>query len=262
MIKLIATDMDGTWLDSKKEYDHDLFLKEFKIMQERKIKFVAASGNQYDNLLTRFPDVKNEMYFIAENGALVAKGTEILHVDNLSDAEIKTMQKIAADYNYNVIWSGLQAAYILRTSPEWFIQEMHKYFKKLELVDDFSEIDDRMFKMSLFIPEGNASELADKLRKEYSSVEIVTGSDNEVDIQKKGITKVTGLKYLGKKLHISAKEMVAFGDSGNDVSMLEYVGHSYAPYTALPDAKRAAREIIGSSDDSAVQMKILALLAE
>lgn len=57
MIKLIATDMDGTWLNDKKSYDVDLFLREFKIMQERNIKFVVASGNQHQNLLTRFPKV-------------------------------------------------------------------------------------------------------------------------------------------------------------------------------------------------------------
>ena len=35
MIKLIATDMDGTWLREDKTYDKELFEKEFQIMQDR-----------------------------------------------------------------------------------------------------------------------------------------------------------------------------------------------------------------------------------
>ena len=50
MIKLIATDMDGTWLKENKTYDKKLFEKEFQIMQHRDIKFVVASGNQYENI--------------------------------------------------------------------------------------------------------------------------------------------------------------------------------------------------------------------
>ena len=50
MIKLIATDMDGTWLKENKTYDKELFEKEFQIMQDRDIKFVVASGNQYENI--------------------------------------------------------------------------------------------------------------------------------------------------------------------------------------------------------------------
>ncbi|MCT3495970.1 HAD hydrolase family protein, partial [Lactobacillus delbrueckii] len=59
---------------------------------------------------------------------------------------------------------------------------------------------------------------------------------------------------------IPADEMVAFGDGGNDVAMLQYVGQSYATATALPEAKRAANGIIGSSDESAVQDRVLDLL--
>ena len=46
MIRLIATDMDGTFLDSNKKFDKS-FIELFYKMQEKNIKFVIASGNQY-----------------------------------------------------------------------------------------------------------------------------------------------------------------------------------------------------------------------
>ena len=54
MIKLIATDMDGTWLNDAKDYDREIFKREFEEMRKQDIKFVVASGNQYANLMTRF----------------------------------------------------------------------------------------------------------------------------------------------------------------------------------------------------------------
>ena len=49
MIKLIATDMDGTFLDSSKRFSMEFF-DIFEELRKRKIKFVIASGNQYFRL--------------------------------------------------------------------------------------------------------------------------------------------------------------------------------------------------------------------
>ncbi|WP_318765356.1 HAD hydrolase family protein [Lactiplantibacillus carotarum] len=45
-IKLIATDMDGTFLDNHGEYDHPRFAKIYQELQRRDIQFVIASGHQ------------------------------------------------------------------------------------------------------------------------------------------------------------------------------------------------------------------------
>ncbi len=95
MIKLMATDMDGTWLNSKKEYDHEKFEQIMKLAKEQGVKFVIASGNQYENLLTRFPkEYLNQLYFVAENGAYVLKGREILNIIDLNQEELDTIWQI------------------------------------------------------------------------------------------------------------------------------------------------------------------------
>ena len=50
MIKAIAVDMDGTFLDSQKHYDEVRFNQQFQKLQDKNIKFIAASGNQYAKL--------------------------------------------------------------------------------------------------------------------------------------------------------------------------------------------------------------------
>lgn len=95
MIKLLATDMDGTWLTSKKTYDRAKFARIMQLCREQGVKFVVASGNQYYNLLTRFPkEYLPEMYFVAENGSFVLKGREVLNIVDLNPDEMRTMKQI------------------------------------------------------------------------------------------------------------------------------------------------------------------------
>ena len=66
MIKLIATDMDGTFLDSDKRFDPE-FIDIFYKLKEKGIKFVIASGNQYYRLYQKFLPLSEQMYFIGKN---------------------------------------------------------------------------------------------------------------------------------------------------------------------------------------------------
>lgn len=260
MIKLIATDMDGTWLNDQKKYDEDLFLREFKIMTEKNIKFVVASGNQFENLYLRFPHVANKIYYIADNGALVAKGRQVIHVNSLSHSDLQTILQITQQYNEKATVSGLASAYTLRKNGPDFARELKKYYEKLLLVDDFDNLNDQIFKVTFDVSAEKMPHLLDELKRKYPQIGFVSGSATSIDMSTKGMNKAEGLKYLGSKYKINPREMVAFGDSGNDVGMLKYVGNSYATGTALPIAKRAANHVIGSSNDSAVQKEIWHML--
>lgn len=253
--------MDGTWLTDQKDYDKELFLREFAEMQKQGIKFVVASGNQYANLMTRFPEVLDKIYFVAENGALVAQGRQILHVDSLSDDIYQTLLKITTEYPYPAVVMGLVSAYVKKSSGRAYKQEMKKYMEHITVVDSFGEIDDQIFKVSLTVPEDKMSKILRELKEKYPEVGFVSGAADSIDMQTKGMNKaVVGLAYLSQKLGIKSSEMIAFGDSGNDVGMLKYVGRSFATATALPEAKQAAGQIIGSSNESAVQKEIAKLL--
>lgn len=173
--------MDGTWLTDQKDYDKELFLREFAEMQKQGIKFVVASGNQYANLMTRFPEVLDKIYFVAENGALVAQGRQILHVDSLSDDIYQTLLKITTEYPYPAVVMGLVSAYVKKSSGRAYKQEMKKYMEHITVVDSFGEIDDQIFKVSLTVPE--AKQAAGQ----------IIGSSNESAVQKE-IAKLLEIK--------------------------------------------------------------------
>lgn len=77
-IKLVAIDMDGTFARSDYTYDIPRFKAILSRMKEVGAQLVVASGNQYYQLRSLFPDDHNELSFVAENGALVKDKKELV----------------------------------------------------------------------------------------------------------------------------------------------------------------------------------------
>ena len=68
MIKLIASDMDGTLLNEHGEVPPETF-DLIEALREKGVHFAASSGRRYDRLCTFFEPVRDHMDFVASNGA-------------------------------------------------------------------------------------------------------------------------------------------------------------------------------------------------
>ncbi len=78
-----------------------------------------------------------------------------------------------------------------------------------------------------------------------------------LDILPKGWDKGCGVRLLADLLGVAPDEVVAFGDSDNDLAMLRAVPNPVAVANANDDVKRVARWQIGSCEDDAVADAIL-----
>ena len=132
MVKAIAVDMDGTFLDSKKNYDKDRFEKIFKALKERNIEFIAASGNQFAKLQSIFGE--RDMFFISENGAVIYRGKDLYNYRSFNQVEYKeVVDYLNIDRNIKeFIVCGLKSAYILKDTSEAFKKDAHFYYHQLE----------------------------------------------------------------------------------------------------------------------------------
>ncbi|HZC70409.1 MAG TPA: HAD family hydrolase [Jatrophihabitans sp.] len=82
-----------------------------------------------------------------------------------------------------------------------------------------------------------------------------------LEVSVHGITKATGLAEVARQRGIAASEVLAIGDMPNDVPMLRWAGRAYAVANAHPEVLGVADEVIGSNDDDAVAILIEQLLA-
>lgn len=104
------------------------------------------------------------------------------------------------------------------------------------------------------IPWPHMVALRDELRVQFPMLDFVfpTTHGHFIDILPYGWSKGRAVEVLADHLGISLDEIVVFGDSENDVSMLEAVTHSVAVRNASPEAMAAANFRIGLAADDAV----------
>ena len=75
MIKLVATDIDGTLVKESSPNITDVQVELFRKLTDQGIRVVAASGRQYGSVSKVFAPVDRKLYYIVENGAHILYGS-------------------------------------------------------------------------------------------------------------------------------------------------------------------------------------------
>lgn len=256
-VRLVAVDEDGTFLRDHASYDVERFARIWRYMTAHGIRFVVATGNQCYQVQQLFAPYAREMGIVSANGAYVLDGDEPVFAARASDEAVRLM--IDACHRYpDVPFSmlGVRAAYVERGASQEFFDDMARYCVRQHWVDDFGEVDDQVFMFSSVVDEGSARLCMEEFRAVVGDLMDVVGSgEGYFDVVCPGVNKATGLRHLLDRWGISPEECVAFGDSENDVAMLELVGHSYAMATAPADVCACADSIAPScAEDGVLQV--------
>lgn len=251
-IKMIAVDMDGTFLNSQMEYDRKRFWKLFEIMKIRNIKFVVASGNQYYQLISFFENRDNEMMFVAENGSFISEYGQPLIVTEFSEAakqSILQFVKNRADL-INVFCAKDRAYMLTNPQKKAFIGQ---WYHKLEEVDSFESVSDPMIKFNINCKDEDTAYYLDLIEKTLSDeISSVSSGHGSIDLIVNGCHKAFGLKLLADRHGILPDEMIVFGDGGNDIEMLKLAKYSYAMQNAPENVKDSAKFIAPSNEEQGV----------
>ena len=253
MIRLIASDMDGTLLDDQGALNEEFF-KIHEKLEERNIKFVVASGRQYHQLYHCFEPISDKIAYISENGALIMyKGKEIF--SNIMEWNyLNELIKDALKFKDDVfmVLCGKESAY-LNTTNELFLEEAVKYYFNYKIVDCFNEVEDDIFKISIYDLKGLDDNFKSALQMKWGEkLEIVASTPYWLDIYNKGVNKGKAVNLLQSKFNIKKMETMIFGDYYNDLEMLQEGYHSYAMKNAPQEIKEAANFIAKSNSENGV----------
>ncbi|MDR6513446.1 Cof-type HAD-IIB family hydrolase [Chryseobacterium camelliae] len=260
-IRLIVTDMDGTFLNSNYEISPE-FPAIYSELKKKNILFVPASGRQMPGITQYFGDIENEIGFIAENGGYVIYKNEELFADRLEHKHIvdiiKTVREIPGA---KAVLSAKKTAYY-ETDDKEFVDFFSKYYTKNQKKDDLTEeVNDSAFKIAVYHPDGAEEHLYPYVKKfEQYDLEIVISGKHWLDIMNKDINKGNALEKLQQALNISPEQTMAFGDYMNDIEMLKNAQYSYAMKNAHPSVKEAASFEACSNDNFGVLETIKNLL--
>lgn len=254
-LKMVAVDMDGTMCRSDHQFDQERFRRVFARMQEAGCRFVVASGNQYWQLRDFFPGYDEELSFVAENGAYVKDADEVVFVGRIRrQTVLDTLDWIEGHHDMGNVMSCLKCAYMQR-NPEHkqFFSIMKTWYHRLEWADDLRDVNDHVLKFALNVPEERTWEYFAEIRAALAGgLEPTTSGHGAIDLIMPGCHKASGLKRLVERWDIDPADCAAFGDGGNDLEMLRFVGHPYAMANASAEVKDVASAVCPSNNEEGV----------
>ncbi|MBR3226388.1 MAG: HAD family hydrolase [Atopobiaceae bacterium] len=244
-IRLVAVDEDGTFLRDHIHYDNERFGRLFDRMQALGVRFVVATGNQRYQVESLFSEYANRMGIVSASGAYVVDGGDEVFVAHASDKAVARMIDICHDVrDVPFAFIGVRCTYVERGTDQAFFDDMSLYSTRIEWVEDFRDVDDKIIMFSSLVDENRVKSEIERFRETVGDFMDVTGSGGGYfDVMCPGINKAVGLRHLLDRHGIRPEECVAFGDSDNDLEMLEFVGLGYAMQDAPENVKAVADRI-------------------
>lgn len=261
MIRLIASDIDGTLVRDGQHGLPDEFFELIRELRAQGTFFAAASGREINSMRRVFAPVADEIFFISSNGALVT-GPEGVISTKVMDPE-KTRELIADMHRLPDCCPYFTTAddNFTDSKDEKFIDWMvNGYLIDLKVVDDLLAEPHMFIKGALHHPKVGvvAAELIGKWKNTFYAT---LAGDMWVDFMHPSVGKGAALAELQQRLGVPAEETMAFGDHANDCGMFDAAYYSYAVANASPEALAAARFRTRSNVEGGV-MEVMRRLAQ
>ncbi len=259
-IRMIGFDLDGTLLTTDKRITA-YTEKVLRTAAEKGIVVLPATGRPVLGLpkeIREFPEMK---YAVTSNGARIVEmaSGKTLFEKTVSAEKTGKILDIFEKYDTlrEVYYDG--KGYVDRS--KW--EQIHRYIKIPAMVEYVLATRTPAEHLEEIVRKENRG--ADKVQAFFSSVEEkwkaikevqklggveATGAlEYNVEVNGEGVHKGAALLWLGERLGIAKKEIMAFGDGANDTIMLQTAGVGVAMSNAVPEAIEAADYITGSNDE-------------
>ncbi|MDT2849943.1 Cof-type HAD-IIB family hydrolase [Vagococcus carniphilus] len=287
MIKMIASDMDGTLLTSHlsiSELNKDAVLK----AQEQGIEFMVATGRAYTEAKPPLEDAGIRCGMITGNGAQAfdADGNEIFTIsidkriakkvmailrENGLYFELMTSKGVYSDSQPQRLenFATLLAENIPHITFKMAIAMASTHLNMLhinytESYDELIESDDiEVLKVITFSDGGQ--EILQPIAREIEKlddVHVTSSFPNNIEINHVEAQKGVAVKRLAEAKSIDLKEVMTIGDNFNDVSMLEVAGVSFAMGNAEAGVKKVAKYEAETNVNDGVGKAILRAISE
>lgn len=261
-IRVIATDMDGTLLDPKGQLDLPRLEKILDKLDQRGIRFVIATGNEIHRMRQLLGHIAERVVLVVANGARIFENNELIQAQTWDDAMVDKAlghfkgrecqdQFVVTAMNGGFVKTGT----VFTELDKFMTPEMiEKLYQRMQFVDEFdSSLFGGVLKMSMVVGEERLDSVLQEVNDLFNGhVRAVSSGYGCIDILQDGIHKAWGLVELLKRWNLKPEQIMAFGDSENDIEMLELAGISYAMENAEESVKRVATKVAPANSQAGV----------
>lgn len=150
MIKLVASDLDGTLLQNGAQELTPRALDLVRRLMEKGIVFVASSGRQYDNEVNLFKPVKDQISYIAENGSIcIHKGNVISRTVIAPELIRRIIDEVKKDGRFEIVVSREDACFIEDHDPDFVNHIVHVMKNTTQIVEDVRDVEGPILKIAI-----------------------------------------------------------------------------------------------------------------
>ncbi|MFK9091640.1 Cof-type HAD-IIB family hydrolase [Bacillus salipaludis] len=284
MIKIIASDMDGTLLNSVQQIsgeNKEAILK----AQAQGVEFVVATGRSYQEATYVLGEAGLECPIICVNGAEVrSKEGEILSATPISKKMARDVALMLKELDiYFEVYTDKGACtvdadkavttlvdIIISANPEADRDEVtYAAGARLrdglvQVIEDydilFADENVQIYKMLVFSFDAVKLAAAGHALADFEGLAVSASGDENLEITNKQAQKGIALESFAKAKGIDIAETMAIGDNYNDVSMFERAGRSVAMGNANYEIQALCDVITDTNNEHGVAKAILEVL--
>lgn len=224
--KMLVLDMDDTLLND----DHEISVENRTMLEKAKekgIQVILASGRPTPAMIEYAKDLGlMDSYMISFNGAVITdlKTNEIIFEQSLTQEQIHTLYDYSKEKNTHII-TYLDGKVISETHSEYIDVEVNITGLEHEVVPNFKErVQSAAIKCILLEEPSYLKEVEEDLKATMPHLSVCMSKPFFLEAAQTGIDKGASVKFLADKLNIAQSEVIAVGNAGNDLSMIEYAG--------------------------------------
>lgn len=255
--KLIAIDMDGTLLNSKNMIT-ERTINAIEKAEEKGVQIVLSTGRLLSSA-RYFSDklgLKNPV--LACNGAIIIdKNREIIYSKSLEKQVANKVMDLGKKYNVYFHFYNEECLF-----TNQYVKEVVDYYSdKDQKIDiriynkDSEILEDKNLNIYKFLFIDNDFEKLAKLKEELLSVDRINISkswENNLEVMDLEASKGLGLEYICNGLSISRDQVIAIGDSDNDLSMINFAGLGVSMGNGNEMVRNNADYITSTNDEDGV----------
>ncbi|MGG1675820.1 HAD family hydrolase [Neobacillus sp. NRS-1170] len=284
MIKCIASDMDGTLLNSIQQItpeNKEAILK----AQEKGIEFVVATGRSYQEATFVLAETGLKCPIICVNGAEVrSKDGEIISANPISKELAREAAATLTEHDiYFEVYTNqgtfsldsekavsILVDIVMSANPDLNREEIvYKAGARVRngLVHEvgdyemiFADENHQIYKLLAFSFDADRLEAANNALAAIEELEISSSGHENIEITHKNAQKGIALESFVKANGIELSETMAMGDNLNDVSMFERVGRAVAMGNASYYIKSLCDHVTDTNEESGVAKAIVEIL--
>ena len=250
MIKALFFDVDGTLVSFNTHTIPTSTVEALKEAKKRGVKLFIATGRPIQ-LLNNIPEVEHLMDgYILATGALCTYEDKVVREDLIPKAEVEALIDFCKQRSLPAVVVGREDIQLVNRNEQFediFRNLLNVTYNKFDVSMD-EVINQGVLQITPFITEDEE----DIIKPQLKSCASARWHPAFCDINNSNADKANGIRAIAQKLGIDISETMAFGDGGNDISMLKAAGTSVAMGNALDKVKANASYVTTSVDEDGI----------